>query len=76
MIKIFSLLNVFKYEQDTELIRSAFRERGDMKNKNFKRMKLNAQICSSLSGCNLAQNEDGNFLLPDLNLVPCEEATV
>ncbi|KAJ0248576.1 Uncharacterized protein HA466_0156560 [Hirschfeldia incana] len=63
-------------KKDTASIRSAFRERGDMKNKNSKRMKLNTQICTSLSGCNLAEDEDGIFLLPDLNLVPCEEATL
>ncbi|CAF2014966.1 hypothetical protein HID58_077302 [Brassica napus] len=51
-------------------------ERGDIKNKNLKRMKLNTQISTSLSECNLVENEDGSFLLPDLNLMPCEEATL
>ncbi|KAF8091032.1 hypothetical protein N665_0458s0032 [Sinapis alba] len=54
-------------KKDIASLRSAFSERGDIKN--IKRMKLNAN-------CNLAENEDGNFLLPDLNLVPCEEATL
>ena len=63
---------VFFYEQDT----ASLRERGDIKNKNLKRMKLNTQISTSLSECNLVENEDGNFLLPDLNLMPCEEATL
>ncbi|KAG5394411.1 hypothetical protein IGI04_024374 [Brassica rapa subsp. trilocularis] len=55
---------------------ASLRERGDIKNKNLKRMKLNTQISTSLSECNLVENEDGNFLLPDLNLMPCEEATL
>ncbi|CAF2089003.1 unnamed protein product [Brassica napus] len=63
---------VFFYGQDT----ASLRERGDIKNKNLKRMKLNTQISTSLSECNLVENEDGNFLLPDLNLMPCEEATL
>ncbi|CAH8362894.1 unnamed protein product [Eruca vesicaria subsp. sativa] len=63
-------------KKDTASLRSAFGERGDVKNKNFKRMKLNTHISTSLSGCNLAENEDGNFLLPDLNLMPSEEATL
>lgn len=63
---------VFFYEQDIALLS----ERGDIKNKNLKRMKLNTQISTSLSECNLVENEDGSFLLPDLNLMPCEEATL
>ncbi|XP_024007594.1 uncharacterized protein LOC18013200 isoform X2 [Eutrema salsugineum] len=61
---------------DIASLRSPFSERG-IENKNLKRRKLNTQISTSLSGCNLAEdqngNADGNFLLPDLNIMPCEE---
>ncbi|CAA0404729.1 unnamed protein product [Arabidopsis thaliana] len=50
-------------------LRSPFSERG-IENNNLKRMKMNHIQ-------NLAKDEncktDGNFLLPDLNIVPCDE---
>ncbi|CAE6120253.1 unnamed protein product [Arabidopsis arenosa] len=50
-------------------LRSPFSERG-VENNNLKRMKMNHSQ-------NLAENEnrkaDGNFLLPDLNIMPCDE---
>ncbi|KAG2243437.1 hypothetical protein Bca52824_094727 [Brassica carinata] len=63
-------------KKDTASLRSAFSERGDIQKKTYKRMKLNTHISTSPSRCNLAENEDGNFLLPDLNLMPCEEAAL
>ncbi|ESQ32054.1 hypothetical protein EUTSA_v10004910mg [Eutrema salsugineum] len=68
----------FQSQKDIDIasLRSPFSERG-IENKNLKRRKLNTQISTSLSGCNLAEdqngNADGNFLLPDLNIMPCEE---
>uniref|UniRef100_A0A1J3DP20 Uncharacterized protein n=1 Tax=Noccaea caerulescens TaxID=107243 RepID=A0A1J3DP20_NOCCA len=62
-------------KKDTASLRSPFSEN----KKNLKRMKMNTQIPISLSDCNLAECEedckvnDGNFLLPDLNIMPCEE---
>ncbi|CAH2044400.1 unnamed protein product [Thlaspi arvense] len=48
-----------------------------IESKNLKRRKLSTQISTCLSGGNLGEDENcsanGNFLLPDLNIMPCEE---
>ncbi|CAA7023235.1 unnamed protein product [Microthlaspi erraticum] len=60
--------------KDMASLRSPFVEN----KKSLKRMKMNTEMPTLLSDCNLVESEDckvddGNFLLPDLNVMPCEE---
>ncbi|KFK27788.1 hypothetical protein AALP_AA8G429700 [Arabis alpina] len=58
-------VNRLQRKKDIASLRSAFSEQG-IENKNLKRRKIN-----------VTENENckanGNFLLPDLNIMPCEE---
>ncbi|VVB16797.1 unnamed protein product [Arabis nemorensis] len=55
-------------KKDIASLRSAFSEQG-IEDKNLKRRKMDSKIHIQNENC----KADGNFLLPDLNIMPCEE---